>query len=65
EIVNIDIDGILKELPNDGCIARTKIICTLSLASRSILMIEKLLRVDMNVAHFNFSMEAMNITGRP
>ncbi|MBA0694016.1 hypothetical protein Goari_004351 [Gossypium aridum] len=64
-MVNNDIDGILKELPNDGCIARTKIICTLSLASRSELMIEKLLSVDMNVARINFSMEAMNIIGRP
>ncbi|MBA0868384.1 hypothetical protein Goshw_012668 [Gossypium schwendimanii] len=64
-MVNNDIDGILKELPNDGCIVRTKIICTLSLASRSELMIEKLLRVDMNVARINFSMEAMNIIRRP
>ncbi|KAK5824969.1 hypothetical protein PVK06_019768 [Gossypium arboreum] len=64
-MVNINIDGILKELPNDGCIARTKIICTLGLASRSVPMIEKLLRIDMNVACTNFSMEAMNITRRP
>ncbi|MBA0743767.1 hypothetical protein Gogos_006422, partial [Gossypium gossypioides] len=28
-MANIDIDGILKELPNDGRIVRTKIICTL------------------------------------
>ncbi|MBA0861927.1 hypothetical protein Goshw_002617 [Gossypium schwendimanii] len=27
---NIDIDEILKELPNDGHIAKTKIVCTLN-----------------------------------
>ncbi|KAH1056835.1 hypothetical protein J1N35_034900 [Gossypium stocksii] len=63
--MNINTDGILNELPNDGCITRTKIICTLGLASRLVSMIKKLLTVDVNVARFNFSMEAMNITGRP
>ncbi|MBA0786290.1 hypothetical protein Gotri_027955, partial [Gossypium trilobum] len=47
-MMNIDIDEILKELPNDGCIAKTKIVCTLGLASQSVPMIKKLLRVDMN-----------------
>lgn len=34
---------------------KTKIVCTLGPASRSIEMIEKLLRAGMNVARFNFS----------
>ncbi|KAB2062114.1 hypothetical protein ES319_A10G131100v1, partial [Gossypium barbadense] len=55
EIANIDIDGILKELPSEGRITKTKIVCTLGLASHSIPMIEKLLRADMNVTQFNFS----------
>ncbi|KAF5786337.1 putative pyruvate kinase [Helianthus annuus] len=52
---NIDIEGILKELPNDGRIPKTKIVCTLGPASRSVAMCEKLLRAGMNVARFNFS----------
>ncbi|KAK5794946.1 hypothetical protein PVK06_036200 [Gossypium arboreum] len=44
-----------KELPNNGCIVKTKIVCTLGTTSLSIPMIEKLLRVGMNVARFNFS----------
>lgn len=35
--------------------AKTKIVCTLGPASRSVEMIEKLLRAGMNVARFNFS----------
>lgn len=35
--------------------SRTKIVCTLGPASRSIPMCEKLLRAGMNVARFNFS----------
>ncbi|MBA0874567.1 hypothetical protein Goshw_018701 [Gossypium schwendimanii] len=54
-MANIDIDGILKELPTDGRIAKTKIVCTLGPASRSVPMIEKLLRAGMNVGRFNFS----------
>ncbi|GKB93190.1 pyruvate kinase, partial [Tanacetum coccineum] len=34
---------------------KTKIICTLGPASRSIPMVEKLLKAGMNVARFNFS----------
>ncbi|MBA0832160.1 hypothetical protein Goarm_016567, partial [Gossypium armourianum] len=34
-MMNFDIDEILKELPNDSCIAKTKIVCTLGLASQS------------------------------
>lgn len=34
---------------------RTKIVCTLGPASRSIPMVEKLLKAGMNVARFNFS----------
>ncbi|XP_076939178.1 pyruvate kinase, cytosolic isozyme-like [Bidens hawaiensis] len=52
---NIDIEGILKDLPNDGRIPKTKIVCTLGPASRSVVMCEKLLRAGMNVARFNFS----------
>lgn len=52
---NIDIEGILKELPNDGRTPKTKIVCTLGPASRSVTMIEKLLKAGMNVARFNFS----------
>ncbi|TYJ44221.1 hypothetical protein E1A91_A03G208000v1 [Gossypium mustelinum] len=54
-MANINIDGILKELPNDGRIAKTKIVCILSLTWRLIPMIGKLLRADMNVACLNFS----------
>ncbi|ONK79729.1 uncharacterized protein A4U43_C01F9470 [Asparagus officinalis] len=54
-MANIDIEGILKELPQDGRIPKTKIVCTLGPASRSVPMIEKLLRAGMNVARFNFS----------
>ncbi|GLT87388.1 hypothetical protein SLE2022_054740 [Rubroshorea leprosula] len=34
---------------------KTKIVCTLGLVSKSVEMIEKLLKVGTNVAHFNFS----------
>ncbi|KAM1064722.1 hypothetical protein ACFX15_019811 [Malus domestica] len=54
-MANIDIEGILKELPNDGRIPKTKIVCTLGPSSRSVPMVEKLLRAGMNVARFNFS----------
>lgn len=54
-MANIDIEGILKELPNDGRVPKTKIVCTLGPASRSVEMTEKLLRAGMNVARFNFS----------
>lgn len=52
---NIDIEGILNQLPNDGRVPKTKIVCTLGPASRSVEMIEKLLKAGMNVARFNFS----------
>jgi len=54
-MANIEIEGILKELPNDGRVPKTKIVCTLGPASRSVEMTEKLLRAGMNVARFNFS----------
>ena len=49
-MVNIDIEGILKELPNDGCILKTKIVCTLGPAFHTVPMLEKLLRTSMNIA---------------
>ncbi|KAL0828578.1 hypothetical protein Bca101_052256 [Brassica carinata] len=55
EMSNIDIEGIMKDLPDDGRTPKTKIVCTLGPASRSVPMIEKLLRAGMNVARFNFS----------
>ena len=54
-MANIDIEGILKKLLNDGRIPKTKIVCTLGPASRTVPMLEKLLRAGMNVARFNFS----------
>ncbi|KAB1224156.1 Pyruvate kinase, cytosolic isozyme [Morella rubra] len=52
---NIDIEGLLKELPHDGRVPKTKIVCTLGPASRTVPLLEKLLRAGMNVARFNFS----------
>lgn len=54
-MANIDIEGILKDVGDDTRIPKTKIVCTLGPASRSVPMIEKLLRAGMNVARFNFS----------
>ncbi|NP_001311913.1 pyruvate kinase, cytosolic isozyme [Capsicum annuum] len=54
-MANIDIAGIMKDLPNDGRVPKTKIVCTLGPSSRSVPMLEKLLRAGMNVARFNFS----------
>lgn len=52
---NIDIEGIMNQLPNDSRLPKTKIVCTLGPASRSVEMIQKLLKAGMNVARFNFS----------
>ena len=52
---NMNIEGILKEIPNNGRVPKTKIVCTLVPTSRSIPTIEKLLRMGMNVSRFNFS----------
>jgi len=38
-----------------GVKAKTKIVCTLGPSSRSVEMLEKLLKAGMNVARFNFS----------
>lgn len=47
------------EMNNGGVVVdkrpKTKIVCTLGPASRSVPMVEKLLRAGMNVARFNFS----------
>ncbi|CAN1259742.1 Pyruvate kinase, cytosolic isozyme, partial [Linum perenne] len=53
-MANIDIDGLLDD-DMEGRICKTKIVCTLGPASRSVAMIEKLLKAGMNVARFNFS----------
>ncbi|EYU29049.1 hypothetical protein MIMGU_mgv1a0270882mg, partial [Erythranthe guttata] len=52
-MANIGIEGILKELPSYGSgsgsrIPKTKIVCTLGPASRTVPMLEKLLRAGMN-----------------
>lgn len=47
---NSEADTVLMEKK-----PKTKIVCTLGPASRSVPMIEKLLRAGMNVARFNFS----------
>lgn len=54
-MANIDIEGILKDPLNDERVPKTKIVCTLGPASRSVPMLEKLLQAGMNVARFNFS----------
>lgn len=56
-MANVDIEGILKEQPSDDIrgVPKTKIVCTLGPASRTVPMLEKLLRAGMNVARFNFS----------
>ncbi|KAJ0013342.1 hypothetical protein Pint_20200 [Pistacia integerrima] len=46
--------GVLEEA-GEGRRPKTKIVCTLGPASRSVEMIEKLLKAGMNVARFNFS----------
>ncbi|KAJ6309406.1 hypothetical protein OIU77_015206 [Salix suchowensis] len=53
----MDIEGLLKEHQDDeeGRVPKTKIVCTLGPASRSVPMLEKLLKAGMNVARFNFS----------
>jgi len=40
---------------NGALRSKTKIVCTLGPVSRSVEMIEKLLKAGMNVARFNFS----------
>ncbi|KAF7145995.1 hypothetical protein RHSIM_Rhsim04G0086100 [Rhododendron simsii] len=45
----------MEEDQKQGRRAKTKIVCTLGPASRSVEMVEKLLKAGMNVARFNFS----------
>ena len=56
-MVSMDIEGLLKEHQDDeeGRVPKTKIVCTLGPASRSVPMLVKLLKAGMNVARFNFS----------
>lgn len=55
-MATIDIQKILDDLRSEEKRApKTKIVCTLGPASRSVPMIEKLLKAGMNVARFNFS----------
>jgi pyruvate kinase len=55
-MANIDMGKILAGLENDDArVPKTKLVCTLGPASRSVPMLEKLLRAGMNVARFNFS----------
>ena len=58
-MANIDMKAVLSDLERDAAAdartPRTKLVCTLGPASRSVPMLEKLLRAGMNVARFNFS----------
>lgn len=54
-MASIKIEGFLKEGSSDSRIPKTKIVCTLGPSSRTVPMLEKLLRAGMNVARFNFS----------
>ncbi|XP_051116227.1 pyruvate kinase, cytosolic isozyme-like [Andrographis paniculata] len=60
-MANIEMEGTmnaaaaLSKSKCNGGVAKTKIVCTLGPASRSVPMLEKLLRAGMNVARFNFS----------
>jgi hypothetical protein len=57
-MANIDMAKILADLDRgagDARLPKTKLVCTLGPASRSVPMLEKLLRAGMNVARFNFS----------
>ncbi|KAL3616387.1 hypothetical protein CASFOL_039777 [Castilleja foliolosa] len=49
------INGNNHNVPDGVMRPKTKIVCTLGPASRSVPMVEKLLRAGMNVARFNFS----------
>jgi len=57
-MANIDMAKILADLDRgagDARVPKTKLVCTLGPASRTVPMLEKLLRAGMNVARFNFS----------
>lgn len=52
-MVQLGLDAVLSGTPST--IAKTKVVCTLGPKSRSVEVIEELLRAGMNVARFNFS----------
>ncbi|KIZ06088.1 pyruvate kinase [Monoraphidium neglectum] len=52
-MVQLGLDAVLAGTPST--ISKTKVVCTLGPASRSVEVIEELLRAGMNVARFNFS----------
>eukprot|EP00879_Flechtneria_rotunda_P010783 GHRR01011267.1.p2 GENE.GHRR01011267.1~~GHRR01011267.1.p2 ORF type:complete len:232 (+),score=82.48 GHRR01011267.1:119-814(+) len=52
-MVQLGLDAVLAGTPSSVC--KTKVVCTLGPASRSVEVIEELLRAGMNVARFNFS----------
>lgn len=52
-MVQLGLDAVLSGTPSSVC--KTKVVCTLGPASRSVEVIEELLRAGMNVARFNFS----------
>lgn len=54
-IINREMDQVKGAVPEIERRPKTKIVCTLGPVSRSVPMIEKLLRAGMNVARFNFS----------
>jgi pyruvate kinase len=55
-MATIDIQKVLDDLRSEEKrVPKTKIVCTLGPASRSVSMIEILLKAGMNVARFNFS----------
>jgi pyruvate kinase len=62
-MANIDMAVILADPERAGLHARapkTKLVCTIDPTSRSVPMLEKLLRAGMNITRFNFSHGLVN-----